>query len=140
MSAIEDPLPLRVLPALDDENRFFWTAGADGVLRFLRCQACGHWIHPPAPVCPRCLGRSVAPEAVSGLGELLSFTVNHQPWIPDSPPYVLVLVELDEQEGLRLTSNLVDYHADDLRVASRVEVVFVERDHVWLPLFKPSAR
>ena len=29
-------LPFRVQPALDDENRFFWTSGADGVLRFAR--------------------------------------------------------------------------------------------------------
>ena len=42
------------LPLLDDENRFFWTSGADGRLRFLRCQACGYYLHPPLPRCPTC--------------------------------------------------------------------------------------
>ena len=45
-------VPFRILPKLDDGNRFFWTSGADGRLRFLRCQDCGYFIHPPQPICP----------------------------------------------------------------------------------------
>ena len=30
----------RPLPMLTESNRFFWTSGADGKLRFLRCTAC----------------------------------------------------------------------------------------------------
>jgi uncharacterized OB-fold protein len=44
----------RVLPDLDQPSGFFWGAGADGRLRFLRCEACSYLIHPPAPYCPRC--------------------------------------------------------------------------------------
>jgi hypothetical protein len=51
---------IRLLPRLDDDVAFFWTAGADGVLRFLRCNACGFFIHPPA----RCA--RVASRATSG--------------------------------------------------------------------------
>ena len=29
---------IRLLPRLDPDNEFFWTAGRDGVLRFLRCR------------------------------------------------------------------------------------------------------
>ena len=74
-----DP-PFRVLPALSDENRFFWTSGADGRLRFLRCGGCGYYLHPPSPRCPRCGGAELAPDPVSGRGTVHSFTVNHQPW------------------------------------------------------------
>ena len=57
---------LRLLPRLDDDVAFFWTSGEDGVLRLLHCNACGFFIHPPGPVCPRCLSRTWRPQAVSG--------------------------------------------------------------------------
>ena len=43
----------RKLPALEPDPAFFWTSGADGHLRILRCGYCGHWQHPPLPRCPR---------------------------------------------------------------------------------------
>ena len=47
-------MPRNHLPALTTENAFFWRAGERGVLRFMRCQACGHYVHPPLPICPVC--------------------------------------------------------------------------------------
>lgn len=131
--------PFRVLPALDDDNRFFWTSGADGTLRFLRCQACGHWLHPPAPVCPACLGRDVAPEAVSGRGEVFSFTINHHSWDGGTEPYAIVLVALAEQDGLRLTSNLVGVPLDEVRIGLPVQVVFEQHGDIWFPLFEAAS-
>ena len=46
---------LRLLPYLDDDNRFFWTSGEDGCLRILRCNVCHFYNHPPGPVCRNCL-------------------------------------------------------------------------------------
>lgn len=131
-------LPFRVQPALDDENRFFWTSGEDGVLRFARCSGCGYWLHPPAPYCPSCGGRDVAPAAVSGRGQVWSFTVNHHPWDGGTDPWNIVLVELDEQPGLRLTSNLVGCRDDEIEIGMAVQVTFEERDGVWFPLFEPA--
>jgi uncharacterized OB-fold protein len=128
--------PFRVQPALDDENRFFWTSGEDGKLRFLRCQSCRRYLHPPVPRCPECGSRDVAPEAVSGRGEVFSFTVNHRSWDGDPEPYAIVLVELAEQDGLRLTSNLVGHPLDDIRIGMPVQVVFEQHDLVWFPLFE----
>jgi uncharacterized OB-fold protein len=133
------PAPFRVQPVLDDENRFFWTSGEDGRLRFLRCQACRHYLHPPLPRCPRCGGRELAPEAVSGRGEVFSYTVNHQPWDGAAEPYIIVLVALAEQDGLRLTSNLMGCALDDVHVGMQVQVVFEQHDLVWFPLFEPVA-
>ena len=131
--------PFRVLPALDDENRFFWTSGADGHLRFLRCQGCGYYLHPPLPRCPQCGSRSIAPEVVSGRGVVWSFTVNHHSWDGGTEPYAIGLVELAEQEGLRLTTNIVGIPADDVKIGLAVQVVFEQRDDVWFPLFEPVA-
>ena len=77
----------RVLPSLDSENEFFWTSGAEGVLRFMCCNDCSLFLHPPIPQCPRCESRRISPRAVSGLGEIHSYTINHQPWDGDPTPY-----------------------------------------------------
>ncbi len=130
--------PFRVLPAIDATNEFFWTSGADGHLRFLRCQECGYFLHPPGPRCPECGSADVAPEAVSGRGQVFSYTVNHQSWDGGTDPYAVVLIELDEQSGLRLTTNLLDVDLDAIEIGMRVEVVFEEREGIFFPLFQPD--
>lgn len=131
-------LPFRLLPRVDESNRPFWTGGEAGELRMLRCQQCGWWIHPPSPRCPQCHSKDIAAEALSGRGTLHTFTVNHQPWIPGfDPPYVIAIVELDEQPGLRLTTNLVDVDIDDVQIGTPVEVRFEQHEDVWIPLFRP---
>jgi uncharacterized OB-fold protein len=129
----------RILPRVDEHNEHFWTGGAQGELRILRCRACRHWIHPPAPICPACLARDVAPEATSGRARVAAYTVNHQRWIPGfEPPYLVAIVELLDQPGLRLTTNLVNCALDAVRNDLPVRVVFEERDGVWIPLFEPE--
>jgi len=129
---------VRVLPRLDDSNRFFWTSGEDGRLRFLRCAACHHYVHPPVPRCPYCLDGPLVPEAVSGKGVVHSFTVNHQEWIPGSDPYVIGLVTIAEQDDVRLTTNLVDCAPDEVWIGMDVEVTFEPEQDVCLPLFRPA--
>ncbi len=131
--------PIRLLPRLDETNSFFWTAGEEGELKFLRCGECGKLFHPPAPLCAYCLSRSVAPSTVSGRARIHSFTVNHQQWVPGSDPYVIALVTIAEQEDIRLTTNLVGCDASDVHIGMEVEVTFEAHDDVWLPLFRPSA-
>lgn len=129
---------IRLLPRLDDDNRFFWTSGSDGRLRFQRCPSCHTYVHPPSPCCPTCLQVGPEPEPVSGRGTVASFTVNHQQWIPGSEPYIIAWVAIEEQEGLRLTTNLVEVEPDDVRIGMPVEVLFEQHDEVYLPLFRPA--
>jgi uncharacterized OB-fold protein len=127
----------RLLPRLNDDNRFFWTSGSEGVLRFLRCQSCRSFIHPPGPICPRCLSRDLAPEAVSGSGTVETFSVNYQQWIPGSDPYILAWVSIPEQPDVRLTTNLVGVEPEDVFIGLKVQVEFEHNDDVFLPLFRP---
>jgi uncharacterized OB-fold protein len=137
---VADAVPFRSLPDPHGDAGWFWTAGADGELRVLRCQTCRYWVHPPSDICPNCLGRALAPEAVSGDGTLFSFAVNHQ--VADKRvevPYVVALVELPEQEGLRLLSNLVDCDIDDARIGMPVRVRFEQHDDdTFVPVWKPA--
>jgi len=129
----------RLLPRLDPENEFFWTSGADGVLRFLRCAACRTYVHPPSPVCPACLSRDLAPEAVSGRATLVAHTCNVHGWLPGSEPYLIGLVAIDEQPDVRLTTNLVGVEPEEVATGMALEVVFEHDDDIWLPLFRPAA-
>ena len=76
---------------------------------------------------------------MSGRARLLTWTVNHHPWIPGfEPPYVIAIVEIEEQRGLRITTNLVNCTPEELRMDLPVRVLFEERDDgVFLPLFEP---
>ncbi len=126
----------RPLPKVTPENEFFWTSGADGVLRFRRCSECGALQHPPAPICRTCGSDQLAPTPVAGTGVVVGFTVNQQLWSPDfPPPYIVAIVAIDEDQRVRLTTNLVDMAPDQVVVGCRVEVRFEHVDDIWLPIF-----
>src|SRR5919198_518617 len=135
MSEVRPPLP-----ALEPETERFWRACRAGRLEIVRCHACGWYIHPPRPLCPRCRARDLAWEAVSGRATLVSYTVNHQRWIPGMHvPYIIGLVELVEQSGLRLTTNVVGCSPDAARIGMPLRVTFrAASDEVALPLFEPD--
>ena len=130
----------RILPRLDAENRFFWTSGADGVLRLLRCQACATFIHPPRAVCRKCLSENVAPEPVAGTGTVDTFTINYQEWRPGlETPYVIARVAIDGAPGVYLTTNIVGCPVDAVDIGDRVRVRFEQQGEIYLPLFEKVA-
>ncbi|WP_109527477.1 Zn-ribbon domain-containing OB-fold protein [Nocardia aurea] len=130
----------RIAPLVTDLNRHFWTGGAEGLLQFLRCVNCGLYLHPPRPVCRACLSEKVEVAAVSGRGHVLTYTVNRHPWRPGvEVPYVVALVELVEQQGLRLTTNLVGCAPEDIEISMPVYVDFERTGEVFVPVFRPDA-
>jgi uncharacterized OB-fold protein len=132
--------PFRLVPRVTPENEHYWKGGAEGELRFLYCAPCDYYVHPPQPLCPLCLKKELQVRAVSGRATLLTYTINHQPWIPGfDPPYVVAIVEIEEQEGLRITTNLVNCSFDDVAIGMSVRACFEEYDEVWLPMFEPAA-
>lgn len=127
----------RKLPALNADNRAFWQGGKQGELLIHRCAACSRYFHPPAPLCAHCASFEVAPEAVSGKGKVLSYTINHQAWTPDLvEPYVVAIIELVEQPGLQFVSNVVGLPVTDVHIDMPVRVSFLNVEDVWLPLFE----
>ncbi|WP_197420054.1 Zn-ribbon domain-containing OB-fold protein, partial [Mycobacterium sp. NAZ190054] len=128
------------LPQLTFDNEFFWTSGADGVLRIQGCGDCKSLIHPPQPVCRYCRSHNMGPREVSGRAVLSAFTVNERFSIPGlAAPYVVAQVAIEEDPRVRLTTNIVDCDPADLELGRVVEVVFEQNDDVWLPLFRPTA-
>jgi uncharacterized OB-fold protein len=130
----------RPVPALEPHTAAFWRACRAGRLEFTRCAPCGWFIHPSRPLCPRCRGRDLTVAVVSGQARLHSYTVNHQRWFPgQTVPYVIGLVELAEQPGLRLTTNIVNCPPERVVIGMPLRVVFeIVNDDIALPLFEPE--
>jgi uncharacterized protein len=126
-----------MVPTLTKANRPFWTGGARGELLILRCDACGHWVHPPSKPCPSCGGGELTPQATSGKGTIFSVTVNRHPYNPAVPlPYVIAIVELVEQADLRLITNIVNCDPDEATIGMPVRVLFEQHDNIFVPLFE----
>ncbi len=130
----------RPLPAPDDVSRFFWEAAADHRLVLQRCRSCGKLQFPPEVCCVHCQAEEFDPDETSGRGVIYSYAVVERPLhagFVDALPYVVVFVELDDQPGLRILTNLVDVPPGTaLSCGMPVEVVFEDRGAVTLPQFR----
>lgn len=144
-------IPPQPRPDLDTAG--FWEATANGRLALCRCTECGLWLHPPLRECRRCGGKTRF-EPISGRGAIYTFTVVRHPAVPGflhQIPYVVAIVELDEQAGLRLPTRLVGAEPETVRVGQRVvaEIVDLAGGDFRVPVFRraeagdgasPSAR
>lgn len=131
---------MRPLPELTAENSAFWTGGERGELLISFCNECARAIHPPQLVCPSCLSHSVAPRPVAGTGSVYSFTINHQPWLPDMKvPFALAVVDVDGAPGVRVTAPVATENPESVQIGQRMRIGFEESGDVWLPLWLPGA-
>ncbi len=131
---------LRPLPAPDEVSHFFWEAAADHRLVLQRCRSCTKLQYPPEVCCVHCQAEDFDLTETSGRGKIYSYAVVDRPLhagFVDSLPYVVVFVELDDQPGLRIVTNLVEIPAGTtLSCGMPVEVGFEDRGPMTLPQFR----
>ena len=129
----------RPRPVPIDVTRPFWDGLAADLIRLQRCRECTSWIFYPRPRCSTCLSDALDWHTVSGRGTVYTYTVARQathPAFADEVPQLLAIVELDE--GVRMTTTLVDVAPDDLCVGLPVAPVFDHGDDgVTLLRFRP---
>ena len=74
----------------------YWTGGGAGELRAQRCERCHHVIHPPTVLCPWDHHPELRWEALSGRGQVETWTESRYSWFAGvEAPYLLALVALD---------------------------------------------
>lgn len=138
-SSIESEIPK---PERSELTRFFWDGVDAGRLVIQRCSTCSFYVHWPRHECSHCHSESLVPTEVSGRGTVYSYGVATQAFasaFQDRIPYVLAVVELEEQAGLKLVTNIVDCDEEAVEVGMSVEVVFREADQgLTLPYFRPA--
>jgi uncharacterized protein len=107
----------------------YWDALRDERVTLQHCADCGAWVHYPRARCPRCLSADLRWEEVTGRGTVFTFTVTRQATAPafaDDVPQLIAIVELDE--GVHVTSTIVDDLPDAVRIGAPVEPVFDHGD------------
>ncbi len=117
------------VPVPDELTQPFWDAVDDKRLVVQRCTACPAFNHPPVDICPECHATEFTFEPVSGKGKIYSFTITHdarQPAFSAIQPYAVAVVELDDQPGLFMLSNIPGADVNELRNGMAVEVEFEE--------------
>ncbi|MBM3658398.1 MAG: hypothetical protein FJW95_02695 [Actinobacteria bacterium] len=131
--AIDRPRPLP-----DEVSAFYWEAAGKGALAVLRCDECRRMHHPPDLACPHCGATALRPETVSGRGTVFAATVARQAFdraFVDAVPFTLALVELDEQPGLKVLTNLVGT-TELVAVGTPVELAIEPHGDWSLPQFR----
>lgn len=133
---IETSVP-RMLADTLFERQSYWTSGKAGKLSLPRDKATGRWIHPFWNVDEDDPAIEIAP--VSGKGTIFTFTVNLQTYNPAvAPPYVVAIVQLDEQDDLRIVTNIVGCDPANVAIGMRVEVAFEPHGALFVPVFMPA--
>jgi uncharacterized OB-fold protein len=108
--------------------------GVAGVWRKIRsiynvqgnqCKMCGSYYFPPRLVCPKCRRKGeLHDHKFKGLGKIYTFAIVRQ--APDNfkrqMPYVIAQVELDE--GVRLTAQIVNVDPENVKIGMRVRACF----------------
>ena len=140
-------VPLPDLERVPDYERGFWEGTQAGELRIQRCADCGWFRHLPTPMCPECSSLEYGWIQVSGRGFVYSFVIVRHPVHPairekEQTPYNICMIELEEQEGLRICSNVLQIAPEDISIDMPVRVTFmpaVDDPKVALPLFLPAS-
>lgn len=107
--------------------RFWREIGSRYNLIGTKCGNCGKVDFPPRAICPECGRKSVGRMErirLGGKGAVVTYTVIH-----DAPaqfeiqkPYVMAIVEMDE--GVRLTSQIIDVRPEEVKIGMRVQATF----------------
>lgn len=138
--------PAKPVPVPDEESAPFFDGALQGRLMLLRCRDCATFMSPTAymrvPKRPRCVGCFSADldwAPSTGRATLYSFVVMHQLYdeaFAADVPYNVCVVETEE--GVRLTSQVVDCANDELEIGMPLQVTFERMsDTVAVPKFRP---
>ncbi len=129
----------RPLPVPDLDSAPYWEAAREHRFRLPRCNDCGTIAFPPRATCSKCLAGNMSWTDLTGRGTVYTYCVMHDTLIRGmEPPFVIAQVELEDQPGLRITSNILDCPIENVRIGMPVEVTFEEvNEQVTLPQFKP---
>ena len=137
---MKDDATGRYLPVIYPEELPYWEGAKKRELWLQSCKACGKAWYPIGPACPHCFSLEFEWANMSGRGVLHNFVIYHKawaPWLEKRVPYAVIQVELDE--GPRLTTNLLDCAVRDIKIGTRVEAAFEDiTDEITLLQFRPA--
>ena len=114
-------------PSRDGLDAPFWQGLARDALLLQRCRGCGKFQWGPEWICHRCLSFDLGFDAVAPQGRIYSY---ERVWHPvhsalkEQGPYVVVLVELPQADGVRVIGNLLGDPRAPVVIGAAVDAVF----------------
>ncbi len=143
-------VPYNIVPVSTPDTAPIWEAAKQGKLVVQKCDACGYFNWPPAIWCNGCKDPDTTQSfvEVSGKGSLYCWYICHDTSITgfeEKVPYAVILTELDEQPGLILMSNILNFEygvlGEGLDNGMRLKVCFDDDPGSGLPViqFEPDA-
>jgi uncharacterized OB-fold protein len=99
------------IPKPNDLDAPFWAGVSAGELVIQLCSSCGRYIWYPAPHCTKCYSKDLIWTRIPGTGTVFSSTITHQRVgfaFDESAPFTVVLVDMDETNGVRMVGYLRD--------------------------------
>ena len=131
----------RPLPSPNALTEPYWQAAHQRELKLPRCESCAKFHFYPRSACPHCGSTALAWQAVSGKGEVYSYTVVHRApsqGFAEQVPYVVAVVAL--AEGPHLMTRLTQVQPNAVCIGMAVAVEFEKQDdETTLPVFRPAA-
>ncbi len=128
------------IPIIDPWTEAFWKGTKQGQLLVQQCQDCQAKIFFPKKFCPECWSKNLGWITASGKGTVYTFSVMLdmvEPKFMGDLPYVLAVVELDE--GIRMTTRIVNCNPEVVEIGMPVEVTFEDISPEYaLPMFQPT--
>ncbi len=128
--------PDRVLGPFDAT---FWEYCTKGEFRLQRCNACGHYAWPPAPLCSECLSEDLTWTLLSGRGKVKTHCTFERQYYPECPPPWPVVV-VDLEEGPWFVGNPKGINWSELKIGMSVKVSFIDcedsQGQFKLPVFE----
>jgi uncharacterized OB-fold protein len=113
----------RPLPLTNPDYQVFYEYIDRHQLHLQRCTSCGRVRFPLSPVCYACFSPAWEWRLSAGRGRVSSWVVFRRQYFEEFPvPYVVVQVEMEE--GPRLTANLLSCEPEAVRMGMPVEVVY----------------
>lgn len=93
-------------------------------------------------MCPKCWSNEISSTEVSGKGTLYSVVFYHQGRGASgalAAPLPIGVIELAEQTGLRMTSEITDAQHEDIVIGMPVELTWTNFEGAPVPAFRPMA-
>lgn len=130
----------RPVPVMQPWTKEFWTGAKKGKLLVQHCKDCKANIFFPKKVCPECWSENLTWIESSGKAKVYGFTQMVdmvEPVFWEDLPYVIAFV--DVEEGIRMTTRIVNCNLDDIHIGMDVQVLFKPlNDEIFMPYFQPA--
>ena len=129
-SVLPEGLPTpRPLP--DGLDAPYWEATQRHELVAQRCDDCGGWQWTAEYLCHRCHSFRMSFAAIPGEAKIFSWQRPHHPVHPalkTACPYVVVLIEFPEADGIRMVGNLIDPPSGEIPIGASVDAAYEDHE------------